>query len=113
MIQKQESPGGKAGALECHAWRLDASEYTRSPHGPQALAGPRQERQIEHLHRLGPRVLAELLGDIATSTGQHELIADRVEAHPPAHLVGALYQRCCRADPATRTGGDGSGARRG
>ena len=58
MPQKQESPAGD-GAFEHLAWRLDASKYTRSPHGRQALAGPRQERQIERVHALGPRVLAE------------------------------------------------------
>ncbi len=47
----------------------------------QPLAGPRFERQIEHVHALGPRVFAELLGDIARHTGQSSLIADRIQAY--------------------------------
>ena len=81
MTQKQESPTGDGRAFEYLAARLDASEYTRSPHDPQALAGLRQERQIEHVHALGPRVFAELLGDIARRTGQSSFIADRLQAY--------------------------------
>ena len=44
-------------------------------------AGLRFERQIEHLHRLGPRPLAELLAEIAHHTGESRFIADRVEAY--------------------------------
>ena len=47
----------------------------------EALAGPRFERMIEHLHRLGPRPVAELLIEIAHGTGQSALIADRIEAY--------------------------------
>ena len=47
----------------------------------EALTGQRFEHQVEHLHRLGPRVLAELLAEIAHDTGQTALIAGRVEAY--------------------------------
>ena len=47
----------------------------------EVLAGPRFERTIEHLHRLGPRAVAELLTEIATATGEPGLIADHVEAY--------------------------------
>ena len=93
MAQKQESPAVD-GAFECLAGRLDASEYTRSPHNPQALAGQRFERQVERVHNLGPRVVAELLAEIATATDQPALIADRLQAFAaldPEHVrfVGA------------------------
>ena len=45
------------------------------------MTGARFERQIKHLHRLGPRVFAELLGDIARHTGQSSFIADRIQAY--------------------------------
>ena len=44
-------------------------------------AGLRFERQIEHLHRLGPRPLAELLAEIAHHTGQSIFILDRLQAY--------------------------------
>ncbi len=47
----------------------------------QLLSGPRFQRQIVHVHALGPRVFAELLGEIATATGQPALIAGRVAAY--------------------------------
>ena len=47
----------------------------------EVITGPRQERQIEHVHALGSRVFAELLGDIARRTGQSSFIADRVAAY--------------------------------
>ena len=39
------------------------------------------ERMVERLHRLGPRPTAELLIEIATATGQHAVIADRLQAY--------------------------------
>jgi len=45
------------------------------------LVGPRFERLVERVHSLGPRVFAELLGDIARSTGQDVLIAHRLEKY--------------------------------
>ena len=47
----------------------------------EALAGPRFEHMVKHLHRLGPRPLAELLAEIATATGEPGLIADRLQAY--------------------------------
>ncbi len=69
------------GPRDHRAWRLDASKDTRSPHNPQGLAGQRLDRLIERVHALGPRPLAELLGEIAMATGEPGLIADRVAAY--------------------------------
>ena len=83
MTQKQESPAGDGGAFECLAGRLDASEYTQNRRALQdsaEIGSPRYERQIERLHRLGPRSTSELLIEIAHRTGESKFIADRVEA---------------------------------
>ncbi len=45
------------------------------------LAGPRFEHLCRQVHALGPRPMAELLAEIATATGEPNLIADRVEAY--------------------------------
>jgi len=84
MIQKQESPAGDGGAFECLAGRLDASEYTQNRHALQdsaEIGSARWERQIEHLHRLGPRVFGELLAEIAAVTGQHVRVVGLVEEY--------------------------------
>ena len=47
----------------------------------QPLAGPRFEAIVKHLHNLGPRPVAELLIEIATTTGQSRFIADRLEEY--------------------------------
>ena len=47
----------------------------------EVITGPRFEYMVEHLHRLGPRSIAELLIEIARSTGQPALIADRLQAY--------------------------------
>ncbi len=47
----------------------------------EVVAGPRFEYMVEHLHRLGPRPVAELLVEIATVTGEPGLIADRIQAY--------------------------------
>ena len=39
------------------------------------------ERMVERIHALGPRPFAELLDEIATATGQHAVIADRLQAY--------------------------------
>ena len=49
--------------------------------GGEVLAGPHFERQVEHLHRLGPRPTAELLIEIARCTGQSSFIAHRLEEY--------------------------------
>ena len=51
------------------------------PSPGEIAAGPRFEHMVEHLHRLGPRAVAELLAEIAIATGEPGLIADRVEAY--------------------------------
>ena len=43
--------------------------------------GQRLERMVERVHALGPRVVSELLSEIAIATGEPGLIADRVEAY--------------------------------
>ena len=75
------------GADEC-VFRAPpgAGEPFKQPHSPntkmpQTWASARFERQIEHVHALGPRVFAELLGDIARRTGQSSFIAGRVAAY--------------------------------
>lgn len=70
-----------SGAPSCQASRRDRTEYTRPSHDPQPLAGPRFERLVKRLHRLGPRPLAELLIEIAHRTGQSKFIADRLQAY--------------------------------
>jgi hypothetical protein len=80
-----ENPAaGDGGASECLAGRLDApdnNQNRRAFHDSAEIGSPRFERQIERLHRLGPRPFAELLAEIATGTGASDLIADRVEAY--------------------------------
>ncbi len=48
---------------------------------PQALASVRHERNVEHVHALGPRPLYEMLAEIAIATGEPGIVADRVEAY--------------------------------
>ncbi len=47
----------------------------------EVITGPRFEHMVERVHGLGPLPLAELLGEIATATGQPALIADRIQAY--------------------------------
>ncbi len=47
----------------------------------EVIAEPRFEYMVEHLHRLGPRPIAELLIEIARCTGQSSFIADRLQAY--------------------------------
>ena len=83
------NPATGGGALNCRSGRFDTSEYTAPITNTQhdsaaitaALSGPRQERQITLIHALGPRVFAELLGDIARRTGQSSFIAHRLEEY--------------------------------
>ncbi len=83
------NPATGGGALNCRSGRFDASEYTAPISSTQQagaamaapLTGPHFERAIEHLHRLGPRPLAELLIEIAKATGEPGLIADRIAAY--------------------------------
>ena len=66
------------------AGRLHAWEYTQNRRALQdsaEIGSARWERQIEHLHRLGPRVFGELLAEIAAATGQHVRVVDLVEEY--------------------------------
>ncbi len=47
----------------------------------EVVAGPRFERMVERLHRLGPRPTAEFPIEIARHTGQSSFIADRIQAY--------------------------------
>ena len=69
------------GAPASRSGRFDVAEFTRKTNDPQLLFGPRYERQIERLHSLGPRPLAELLAEIAAATGEPSLVVDHVEAY--------------------------------
>ena len=88
MAQKWLNPADEGGALNCLAGRLDGTEYSAPAHSTQhvgaaskaTLAALRHERNLEHLHRLGPRVFGELLDEIAHHTGESKFIADRIEA---------------------------------
>ncbi len=95
------SDGAIAGSLDPQAIRVELSERERergdrvpvadkldpsirrlsTDKDGEVIAGPRFEYMVEHLHRLGRRPLAELLIEIARSTGQPAVIADRVEAY--------------------------------
>ena len=57
------------------------SEIAAGPTTTQPLAGPRFEHQVEHLHHLGPRVIGELLAEIAHATGEETFIANRLEVY--------------------------------
>ena len=57
------------------------SQHTRTATSLQGLGGPRFERQIERLHRLGPRPTAELLAEIAADTGATNLVVGLVEKY--------------------------------
>ena len=75
---------GDGGASECLAGRLDApdnNQNRRALQGSAEIGSPRFERQIEHVHSLGPRPLAELLAEIAAVTGQHVRVVDLVEEY--------------------------------
>ena len=63
------------------AGRLFEAKYTQTLSTAQPLAGPRFERQVERLHNLGPRPLAEILAEIAAVTGRPDIVADRLQAY--------------------------------
>jgi len=72
---------GDTGAEVGSTGRLNTTSCIPSGPKAQPLVGPRFERQVERLHNLGPRVVAELLSEIAHRTGQSGLIADRLQAY--------------------------------
>ena len=71
----------RAGAVSQKAGGLFTTNDSRTSGKTQPLAGPRFEFIVEHLHRLGPRPLAELLIEIASHTGQSSFIAHRLEEY--------------------------------
>ena len=79
MPDMQSARRGVADALSKADRRFEVNN-TQIASTTQALAGPRFERQTERLCRLGPRVLAEMLGEVGAATGQSSFIADRVAA---------------------------------
>ena len=78
---KENARRATAGAGILKAGGLFTTDDSDTSCKTQLLAGPRFERQVVHPHRLGPRVLAELFAEIATATGEPDVIADRVEAY--------------------------------
>ena len=62
------------------AGRISRDSWSRGL-GADFATEQRLERMVERVHALGPRVLAELLAEIATATDQPALIADRVAAY--------------------------------
>ena len=88
---KNPARSATGGVSTCLADGLDASNNSRNHNKTQFQScagspsdfgtGQRLERQIEHVHALGPRVFAELLGDIARRTGQSSFIADRLQSY--------------------------------
>lgn len=84
MVETTNPAGG--GALICQRGS-DGSEHTGLTPLLQASANPigqRRDPRWEYLcrrgHVLGPRPMAELLGEIGAATGQPELVAAQVEA---------------------------------
>ena len=70
----------RASAAVANALRvLPAAGEPGYPSPGEIAAGPRFERMVERLHRLGPRVLGELLIKIATATSEPGLISDCVD----------------------------------
>ena len=88
MAEMHDPAKSATGGDRCFAGRLNTSEHSRKRHALQCSAEIdelsavlRHERQIVLVHALGPRVFAELLGDIARRTGQSSFIADRLQAY--------------------------------
>ena len=57
------------------------TQHTKTTSNLQGLADPRFEHLCRQVHALGPRPMAELLAEIATATGEPNLIADRLQAY--------------------------------
>ncbi len=93
-----ENPAAGDGGVSCASdWRhsLDLNCDRRVLQSSANIDGPRFERMVERLHRLGPRPLAELLIEIARGTGQSSFIAARLQAY--AGLAPEIV-RALRAD---------------
>ncbi len=87
MTHIENARRARAGAEVGSTGRLNTTSCIPSGPKAQPLVGPRFERQIERVHALGPRVFAELLGDIARRTGQSSFIADRLQAYAALDLA--------------------------
>ena len=57
------------------------NEIAAEPTTTQPLTGLRFEQMVKHLHHLGPRAIAEFLIEIATVTGEPDVIAARLEEY--------------------------------
>ncbi len=72
----------RAGATVANALRvLPTVVEPGYPSPTDFAAGQRLERMVERVHALGPRVVSELLAEIAIATGEPGLIADHVEKY--------------------------------
>ena len=93
MAHIENARAGDAGAELGSTGKLNTTSCIRARSETQYLpgadecaardiaAGPRFDRLVERVHRLGPRPLAELIAEIATATGEPGLIADRLQAY--------------------------------
>ena len=66
------------------AGRRFTPEYSRDHRALQdsaEIGSARWERQIERLHRLGPRPTAELLIEIARDTGRPDIVVGRLQEY--------------------------------
>ena len=83
MFRRVDTPGGVPRALPVmgEMGYLSQGEIAAGLATTQPLAGPRFERQIEHVHSLGARVVSELLAEIAIATGRPDIVVDCVEAY--------------------------------
>ena len=83
MPQAENAHRARAGAVSLKFGGF-SSQHNRTAneiqHQPR-FDGQRFERQIERLHPLGPRVLAEMLAEIARDTGRPDIVVDRVEEY--------------------------------
>ncbi len=87
MPDMKNARRGRAGAVSQKAGGPSTTYDSRTSCKTQLLVGPRFERQIKRVHALGPRPLAELLIEIATVTGEPDLIADRLQAYAELDVV--------------------------
>ncbi len=74
----------RCGAGVLKAGRRFTLKYSRDRRALQdsaEIGSARWERQIERVHSLGPRAVAELLAEIAAATGQHVRVVDLVEEY--------------------------------
>ena len=100
MTQTENARAGDADAVKAgrHFTLEHSRDLSKKQHQPRTddgfcrLAGPRFEHLCRQVHALGPRPMAELLAEIATATGEPNLIADRLQAYAAldAEIVRAV-----------------------